>query len=281
MNARGSTEVIVASIGLSMGALSQNLYTMIVTMAVVTTMAMPPMLRVALRSLPMSKEEEVRITRETMDQKGFLPRLERLLLAVDESPVGRMAARLAGLLSGAQGMPVSILNLSSAEPAGEKEAAEEKDPTRDTGEEEPGKKEHVEQFETKDSRAKTPGGAQSRVESGAELQADLLAKEVKAGAKTSAARIIADQAESDPEKVHLTARVPLDDPAKVVKELKRDQLVPKGLDRPQVRRLLRELELRQDIRANAVFHLMLYTGARVGDVAPVPADAGSSAAMRN
>ena len=48
MNARGSTEVIVASIGLSMGALSQNLYTMIVTMAVITTMAMPPMLRAAL-----------------------------------------------------------------------------------------------------------------------------------------------------------------------------------------------------------------------------------------
>ena len=118
MNARGSTEVIVASIGLSMGALSQNLYTMIVTMAVITTMAMPPMLRAALRDLPMSKEEETRIAREAMDQKGFLPGLERLLLAVDESPVGRMAARLAGLLAGAQGMPVTILKLDAdaAEP---------------------------------------------------------------------------------------------------------------------------------------------------------------------
>src|SRR6185437_120362 len=36
MNARGSTEVIVASIGLTMGVLTQNLYTMIVTMAVIT-----------------------------------------------------------------------------------------------------------------------------------------------------------------------------------------------------------------------------------------------------
>ena len=48
MNARGSTEVIVASIGLSMGVFSQNLFTMIVAMAVITTMAMPPMLRWAL-----------------------------------------------------------------------------------------------------------------------------------------------------------------------------------------------------------------------------------------
>ena len=55
-------------------------------------------------------------------------------------------------------------------------------------------------------------------------------------------------------------------PAKKVKELRRQQLAPKGLDRPQVRRLLREIELRADVRANAVFHLFLYTGCRVGDL---------------
>ncbi|OAI47805.1 hypothetical protein AYO44_08915 [Planctomycetaceae bacterium SCGC AG-212-F19] len=33
-----------------------------------------------------------------------------------------------------------------------------------------------------------------------------------------------------------------------------------------VRRLLREVELRQDIRAAAIFSLMLYTGCRVSDV---------------
>ena len=36
MNARGSTEVVVATIGLSMGVLSQTLFTMIVAMAVIT-----------------------------------------------------------------------------------------------------------------------------------------------------------------------------------------------------------------------------------------------------
>jgi Kef-type K+ transport system membrane component KefB len=52
MNARGSTEVIVASIGLSMGALTPDLYTMVVAMAILTTMAMPPTLRAALRGQP-------------------------------------------------------------------------------------------------------------------------------------------------------------------------------------------------------------------------------------
>ena len=71
MNARGSTEVIVASIGLTLGALTQNIYTMIVTMAVVTTMAMPPMLRWALRRLPMNKDEEVRLQKEDPRCQGI------------------------------------------------------------------------------------------------------------------------------------------------------------------------------------------------------------------
>ena len=55
-------------------------------------------------------------------------------------------------------------------------------------------------------------------------------------------------------------------PAKPVKELRRQQLSPKGLDRSTVRRLLREIELREDVRANAIFSTMLYTGCRVGDL---------------
>jgi len=55
-------------------------------------------------------------------------------------------------------------------------------------------------------------------------------------------------------------------PAKSVNELRRQSLAPKGLDRSQVRCLLRAIELRQDVRAGAVFSLFLYTGCRVGDL---------------
>ncbi|HWA68289.1 MAG TPA: cation:proton antiporter [Rhizomicrobium sp.] len=229
MNARGSTEVIVASIGLSMGALTQNLYTMIVTMAVVTTMAMPPMLRAALSGLPMSKDEETRIARETMDQKGFLPRLERLLLAADDSAVGRMAARLAGLLAGAQGMPVTILKLESDLRSADKPGATD-DQAHDRGaldiaqkarqdeKDRPGKSGHAEQSDSKDSARKDMSGAQSHTQSAGDMKSNPLAREVKAGAKTSAAKVIADDSEPDPEKVHLTARVPIDAPAEVVRD---------------------------------------------------------------
>lgn len=55
-------------------------------------------------------------------------------------------------------------------------------------------------------------------------------------------------------------------PTLAVKELKKQPLAPQGLTRSEVRKLLREVELRKDIRAKAIFSLILYTGARLSDV---------------
>jgi Kef-type K+ transport system membrane component KefB/nucleotide-binding universal stress UspA family protein len=114
MNARGSTEVIIATIGLSMGALNQNLFTMIVAMAVITTMAMPPTLRWALSRIPMRKEEKQRLEREEQEEKGFVSNLERLLIAVDDSANGKFASRVAGMLAGTHGMPTTVLHIKDA-----------------------------------------------------------------------------------------------------------------------------------------------------------------------
>ncbi|MBN9544954.1 MAG: cation:proton antiporter [Alphaproteobacteria bacterium] len=211
MNARGSTEVIVASIGLSMGALTQNLYTMIVTMAVITTMMMPPTLRAALAGLPMDDAERKRVERERLDEKGFVPNLERLLLAADASPVGRMAARMAGLLAGGQGMPVTILKLDAD--------LRDADRKEKTGREE----QHQEHAlpgtgRDADTAQKDMTDAQSTSQSAAEQAIDPLAKELKTGAKASAAKTRKDEAEPDPEKVHLTTRLPVDKLADVVRD---------------------------------------------------------------
>jgi Kef-type K+ transport system membrane component KefB/nucleotide-binding universal stress UspA family protein len=109
MNARGSTEVIVASIGLSMGALTQDLFTMIVAVAVTTTMAMPPLLRWGLSRVPLSESEKERLASEEKAERGFVPNIERMLLAVDDSPNGRFASRLAGLIAGARGVPITVV----------------------------------------------------------------------------------------------------------------------------------------------------------------------------
>ncbi|HEY4856736.1 MAG TPA: cation:proton antiporter [Xanthobacteraceae bacterium] len=130
MNARGSTEVIIASIGLSMGALSQNLYTVIVAMALITTLAMPPMLRWALARVPMRKAEKERLEREESEAKQFIPNIERLLLAVDQSPNGRFAAQLAGLIAGPREIATTVLPLGVTQrsPRPEKVKAEHEQP---------------------------------------------------------------------------------------------------------------------------------------------------------
>jgi Kef-type K+ transport system membrane component KefB/nucleotide-binding universal stress UspA family protein len=114
MNARGSTEVIIASFGLSMGALSQNLFTSIVTMAVVTTMVMPPMLRWSVARLPMRPEERDRLEREDQEVRGFVSNVERLLVAVDSSYSGQLASRLVGLLAGVRQIPTTALHFDYA-----------------------------------------------------------------------------------------------------------------------------------------------------------------------
>ena len=128
MNARGSTEVIVATLGLSTGLLSQNLFTLIVAMAIVTTTAMPTMLRWSLKRLPMRKKERLRLERQALDAKGFVTNLERLLVASDDSANGKFAAQLAGIVAGSGGKPTTILDLTAK--TKKKDAHKAEEPTR-------------------------------------------------------------------------------------------------------------------------------------------------------
>jgi len=123
MNARGSVQVIVASIGLSMGALSEDLFTMIVAMAVVTTTAMPPSLRWALLRLPLHSHERVRLEREAFEATGFVTNIERLLVAADESANGKLAWHLSDRLARLRGIPMTVLHLGRRESAHGSEAA--------------------------------------------------------------------------------------------------------------------------------------------------------------
>ncbi len=177
MNARGSTEVIVATIGLSMGALSENLFTMIVAMAVITTMAMPPTLRWALARLPLRKQEKQRLEREEMDAKGFVPKLERLLLAVDDSANGKFAARLAGLIAGSGGMPTTVMSIDSGRKTGKGAAEVAKEKAAEAGE-------TVKEFAGQAGKAEQ---AQNRQEKPAEQKLDVTTRIEKPKAEAVAA----------------------------------------------------------------------------------------------
>jgi Kef-type K+ transport system membrane component KefB/nucleotide-binding universal stress UspA family protein len=134
MNARGSTEVIIATVGLSMGALSSTLFTMIVTMAIITTMVMPPTLRWALSRIPMRKEEKLRLEREEMEAKGFVPKLERLLLAIDDSANGQFATRIAGISAGTNAMPTTVMHIHGKKRPGKAAVEQAKEKAKEIGE---------------------------------------------------------------------------------------------------------------------------------------------------
>jgi Kef-type K+ transport system membrane component KefB len=61
MNARGVIEVIVAMVGLRLGILDTDTYTIIVLVAVVTSIMAPPLLRWAMKRVEYTEEEELRL----------------------------------------------------------------------------------------------------------------------------------------------------------------------------------------------------------------------------
>ena len=119
LNARGSTEVIIASIGLSMGALSNQLYTMIVAMAVVTTMIMPPTLRWAMARVPLREDESKRLDKEDAEQNQIVPKMERALVLADDSANGNWTTAVAGLFAGRQRVLTTVLQPAKSEAADE------------------------------------------------------------------------------------------------------------------------------------------------------------------
>ena len=171
MNARGSTEVIVATIGLSMGALNPNLFTMIVAMAVITTTAMPPTLRWALARIPMRKDEKQRLEREEMEARGFVPKLERLLLAVDESANGRFASRVAGLIAGANALPTTVMHIKTDKKTGKASADAEKEKAKTAAETVKVFAGHVERAQTEEEKTDTKLTVTTMVENSPEPKA--------------------------------------------------------------------------------------------------------------
>jgi Kef-type K+ transport system membrane component KefB len=67
MNARGVVEVVIASVGLSAGILTAEMYTIIVLVAVLTSVMAPPILRLAMRRVEHTAEEALRERQQLAD----------------------------------------------------------------------------------------------------------------------------------------------------------------------------------------------------------------------
>ncbi|MGF1668771.1 MAG: cation:proton antiporter [Acidimicrobiia bacterium] len=82
LNARGALEIIIASIGLSLGILSLEMFSMIVVMAVTTSLMAPVALRFCLARIQPGVEEEQRLDKQDALRGMFTGGVRRTLIPV-------------------------------------------------------------------------------------------------------------------------------------------------------------------------------------------------------
>jgi Kef-type K+ transport system membrane component KefB/nucleotide-binding universal stress UspA family protein len=116
LNARGAVEIVVATVGLSLGVLNAQSYALVVLLAIVTSMMAPPLLRLVLRGWHGDEEEQARLARERQLGGNVLVRASRVLLPSHGGPNSVLAARLVDL-AWPEGAEVTVLSAGRDVPA--------------------------------------------------------------------------------------------------------------------------------------------------------------------
>lgn len=120
LNARGALEIIVAAIGLSLGILTQEMFSIIVVMAVATSIMTPLALRYTISRVQPGEEEESRLLRERVLAGSFVGQIRRVLVPVRTGTVApgstrEMQAALLKRLSESQEMRITLFGVSDAD----------------------------------------------------------------------------------------------------------------------------------------------------------------------
>ncbi len=84
LNGRGAMQVIIGSVGLGLGILSESAYSVVILMSVVTSILVPPLLGSCVRSWPGTATERERLEREEEMEQNVVVRGQRLLLPIAE-----------------------------------------------------------------------------------------------------------------------------------------------------------------------------------------------------
>lgn len=114
MNARGAMELVVATIGLSLGILNQQMFSIIVVVAIVTSFMAPVGLRLTMRKVRMTEDEAKRILAE--QSKGvFDPTRVRVLFPTAGGPNEAGATVLAAGIAKRSAHPVEIIRVKAPE----------------------------------------------------------------------------------------------------------------------------------------------------------------------
>lgn len=111
LNARGALEIVIATVGISLGVLNQASYTVIVLMAIATSMAAPPLLRRVLAGWDGTPEERKRLEREEALRSNLLVRADPVLVPTRGASNSVMAAQIVAMAWPAE-VPVTLATVT-------------------------------------------------------------------------------------------------------------------------------------------------------------------------
>lgn len=118
LNARGAMEIIIATIGLSLGILSQDMFSIIVVMAMATSLMAPSALKWVLKRVTPDKEEEARLKKEELEADSLISGIHRVLLPVrsreatpDKFALQSIEAQILSLLGKNSSLSVTLMSV--------------------------------------------------------------------------------------------------------------------------------------------------------------------------
>lgn len=116
LNARGAMEIIIATVGLSLGILTQDMFSIIVVMAMTTSLMAPPALRWVLKHVIPGEEEKKRLRQEELASGSMVAQIHRVLLPVRQrqggSPVQTIEAHVLQKIGAKSDLSLTLLNVA-------------------------------------------------------------------------------------------------------------------------------------------------------------------------
>jgi len=113
LNARGTLEIVIASVGLSTGVFSDTAYAVIVTVPLITSIFAAVSLRVIVRDWRGSDDERERLEREEALSRNLVVRSQRVLLASQGKPASIAASQILHFAWPMEA-PVTVFSVRSA-----------------------------------------------------------------------------------------------------------------------------------------------------------------------
>ena len=117
LNARGAMEIIIATIGLKTGIISHEMFSIIVLMAIVTSLISPPALKWAFSRVAEDEQEMNRLKNEKMISKSILASVHRILLPVRErnleyDPIQLIKSKILDRWAARTSLSVTLFNVT-------------------------------------------------------------------------------------------------------------------------------------------------------------------------